>query len=63
VNGWITAPSTEKLRIERPGVALIGEGRDVNGWITAPSILPGQKYGFVFIDCRLEGEMAPGSVY
>ncbi|PKL06360.1 MAG: hypothetical protein CVV53_04675 [Spirochaetae bacterium HGW-Spirochaetae-9] len=38
-------------------------GERVNGYIAAPSTLPGQKFGFVFLGCRLEGDMASGSTY
>jgi len=44
-------------------IVSLDRGEEANGWITAPSTLPGQKFGFVFIDCRLEGELAEGSVY
>lgn len=35
----------------------------VNGWITAASTPEGQTHGYVFVDCRLTGDAAPGSVY
>jgi pectinesterase len=33
------------------------------GFITAPSTPQDQEYGYVFIDCNLTGDAAPGSVY
>jgi pectinesterase len=44
-------------------IVSLDRGEKVNGYITAPSTLPGQRYGFVFIDCRIEGETAAGSVF
>lgn len=44
-------------------IVSLDRGESVNGYIAAPSTLPGQKFGFVFLGCRLAGDMAPGSAY
>lgn len=42
----------------------INRGEDPNGYLTAASTSPIQKYGYVFIDCKLEtGAAAPQSVF
>jgi pectinesterase len=41
----------------------LDRGEKVNGYIAAPSTLPGQKAGFVFIDCSLESEAQAGTVF
>jgi len=38
-------------------------GQEINGYITAASTPEGQKHGFVFNNCRLTSEAAPGTVY
>lgn len=38
-------------------------GEPTNGWITAASTPEGAHHGYVFLDCRLTGNAAPGSVY
>lgn len=35
----------------------------INGWITAASTPEGVPHGYVFLDCLLTGDAAPGSVY
>jgi len=35
----------------------------VNGYITAASTIEGERFGYVFIDCRLISDAAPNSVY
>lgn len=35
--------------------------RRSKGWIAAPSTYPSQKIGFVFLDCTLTSEPAPGA--
>lgn len=35
----------------------------INGYITAASTPETEKYGYVFIDCKLTGDATPGSVY
>ncbi len=35
----------------------------INGYIAAPSTLPGQLAGFVFINCSLESDAEPGTVF
>lgn len=44
-------------------IVSLDRGERVNGYIAAPSTLPGQKFGFVFLGCRLEGDMAAGSTH
>lgn len=42
----------------------INRGEDPNGYLTAASTSPIQKYGYVFINCKLEtGAAAPQSVF
>lgn len=36
---------------------------DINGYITATSTPEGQKFGYVFIDCKLTSDAAPNTVY
>lgn len=36
---------------------------EVNGYITAASTPEGEKYGYVFIDCKLTSDAAPNTVY
>ncbi|HEX3048517.1 MAG TPA: pectinesterase family protein [Bacillota bacterium] len=38
-------------------------GEPVNGYITAGSTSPRQKFGYVFLECRLTSDAAPQSVY
>ncbi|HWR12223.1 MAG TPA: pectinesterase family protein [Rectinemataceae bacterium] len=44
-------------------IISLERGEAVNGYVTAPSTLPGQRHGFVFLDCRLGGNAAKGSVF
>lgn len=44
-------------------IISLERGETVNGYVTAPSTLPGQRHGFVFLDCRLGGNAAKGSVF
>lgn len=37
--------------------------KNINGYITAASTPESEKYGYVFIDCRLTGDATPSSVY
>lgn len=37
--------------------------RDVNGYVTAPSTPEGQKYGYIFNQCKFTSDAAPKSVY
>ena len=48
---------------ERCEIVSLDRGEPVNGYVTAPSTLPGQKYGFVFLDCALKGRCADASVF
>ena len=36
---------------------------EINGYVTAASTAPHYRFGYVFLDCRLTGDAAPGSVY
>lgn len=36
---------------------------EVNGYITAASTAQGESFGYVFINCKLTSDAAPGSVY
>lgn len=38
-------------------------GEPVNGWVTAASTPEGLAHGYVFLDCRLTSNAAPGTVY
>lgn len=38
-------------------------GEPINGWVTAASTPQGLAHGYVFLDCRLTGDAAPGTVY
>ncbi len=44
-------------------IQSLDRGEAVNGYIAAPSTLPGQAFGFVFLDCLLEGGAGPRSVF
>ncbi|HWP69294.1 MAG TPA: pectinesterase family protein, partial [Rectinemataceae bacterium] len=44
-------------------IVSLDREESVNGYISAPSTLPGQAFGFVFLDCLLESEAEPGSVF
>jgi pectinesterase len=44
-------------------IVSLDRGEKINGYIAAPSTLPGQVFGFVFLDCLLEGDAGPGSVF
>ena len=44
-------------------IQSLDRGESVNGYIAAPSTLPGQVFGFVFLDCLLEGGAGPRSVF
>lgn len=44
-------------------IISLERGETMNGYVTAPSTLPGQRHGFVFLDCRLGGNAAKGSVF
>jgi pectinesterase len=48
---------------ERCEIVSLDRGEPVNGYVTAPSTLPGQKHGFVFLDCALKGRCADSSVF
>ena len=48
---------------ERCEIVSLDRGEPVNGYVTAPSTLPGQKHGFVFLDCALKGRCAGASVF
>ena len=36
---------------------------EINGYVTAPSTYEGQKYGYVFRDCRFTSDCPPESAY
>ena len=44
-------------------IRSLDSGDGVKGYIAAPSTLPGQAFGFVFLDCRLEGPARKGSAF
>ncbi|MCB2305372.1 pectin methylesterase [Clostridium estertheticum] len=37
--------------------------REVNGYITAASTIEGERFGYIFINCKLLSDAAPNSVY
>lgn len=41
----------------------LDRNKDINGYITAASTQEGEKFGYVFLDCRLTSDAAPSSVY
>ena len=48
---------------ERCEIVSLDRGEAVNGYVTAPSTLPGQRHGFVFLNCSLKGRCADSSVF
>lgn len=40
-----------------------GPDKEVHGWVTAASTPETERFGYVFIDCRLTGNAPPESVY
>lgn len=48
---------------ERCEILSLDRGEPVNGYVAAPSTLPGQRHGFVFLNCSLKGRCADSSVF
>ncbi len=50
--------SLPRLASQSPAAPASGQApEEIRGWIAAPSTYPGQKTGFVFLDCALTSEL------